>query len=89
MLNGSVSGGDVFYQTLGTDTHPTFVPTHAKVYEVNGEYTNNVVGIKDAKANINGGAKRIYSTDGVVLPALQKGINIVRENGVTKKVLVK
>ncbi len=89
LLNGSVSGGDVFYQTLGTDTHPTFVPTHAKVYEVNGEYTNNVVGIKDAKAEVKGGAKRIYSTDGVVLPALQKGINIVRENGVTKKVLVK
>lgn len=89
LLNGSVSGGDVFFQTLGEDSHPTFVPTHQKVYEVNGKYTNNVVGINGVKAEIKGGARRIYSTDGVELSALQKGINIVREKGETRKVWVK
>lgn len=91
LLNGSVSGGEVFYQDLGKDSHPTFLATHGKVYKYDdGTYSNEKVnGINATKANILSGSKKIYTTDGVEVPTLQKGVNIVRENGTVKKVLVK
>ncbi len=90
-LNDSVDGGENFYQTLGTDLHPVLLKTHAKVYEVNGKYVNDVVGIKDIIDNKKtNGAVRVYSVDGMRLQGLQKGINIVRKaDGTTEKVLVK
>ncbi len=90
-LNDSVDGGENFYQTLGTDLHPVLLKDHAKVYEVNGKYVNDVVGIKDIIDNKKtNGAVRVYSVDGMRLQGLQKGINIVRKaDGTTEKVLVK
>lgn len=90
MLNNEVSGGENFFQTLGTDTHPVLFTTHQKVFEVNGSFTNDVVGIKDATAKPAKGAERIYSVDGMRLQNLQKGINIIRKaDGTTQKVFVK
>ena len=90
-LNDSVSGGEVFFQTLGTDNHPVLFKNHQKVFEINGKFTNDIVGIKDIANDIKHGDKvRIYSTDGILLPGLQKGINIVRKaDGTTQKVFVK
>ena len=90
-LNDSVDNGTNFYQTLGTDSHPVLFKTHGMVANVDGTYTNNVVGIKAVadKKNANG-TVRIYSIDGMRIPSLQKGINIVRKaDGTTQKVLVK
>lgn len=92
LLNDSVSGAaGPYYQTIGTDLHPVLSPASGKVYEVNGVFTNDIVGINSAKAGKDGDTiVRIYTTDGMQIPALQKGINIVRyKNGATKKVLVK
>lgn len=90
-LNDSVSGGENFFQTLGTDLHPVLFKDHQKVYEVNGKYVNDVVGIKDIIDNKKtNGAVRVYSVDGMRLQGLQKGINIIRKaDGTTEKVLVK
>ena len=92
MLNDSVQGGTPYYQTLGTEMHPVLFGSNSKVYEVNGNYTNDIVGIDETKVTPRAadGRKHIYTVDGVEIPALQKGINIVREaDGSVKKVLVK
>ena len=92
MLNDSVQGGSPYYQTLGTEMHPVLFGSNSKVYEVNGNYTNDIVGIDETKVTPRAadGRKHIYTVDGVEIPALQKGINIVREaDGSVKKVLVK
>lgn len=92
LLNGGAQGGEPFLQTLGQNDHPVLHLSKDKVYEANGTYTNDLTGIESAKAakKATGGKTRIYTTDGVEIPALQKGINIVRqEDGTVKKVLVK
>ena len=92
MLNGKVQGGEPYSQTLGTEMHPVLFGSNSKVYEVNGNYTNDIVGIDETKTTPRAGDGRthIYTVDGVEIPALQKGINIVREaDGSVKKVLVK
>lgn len=92
MLNDSVSGGDTFFQTLGEDLHPVLFGSRQKVYEVNGSYTNNVVGIREnaIDKSEDGKIQRIYSVDGVRRSNLQKGINIViNGKGKAKKVYVK
>ena len=92
MLNGKVQGGEPYSQTLGTEMHPVLFGSNSKVYEVNGNYTNDIVGIDETKVTPRAadGRKHIYTVDGVEIPALQKGINIVREaDGSVKKVLVK
>ena len=91
LLNNEVSGGENFFQTLGTDTHPVLFTTHQKVFEVNGIFTNDIVGVKDATAGKPAkGAERIYSVDGMRLQGLQKGINIIRKaDGTKQKVFVK
>ena len=92
MLNDSVSGGDTFFQTLGEDLHPVLFGSRQKVYEVNGSYTNNVVGIREnaIDKSEDGKIQRIYSVDGVRCGNLQKGINIViNGKGKAKKVYVK
>ena len=92
MLNDSVSGAEgPYYQTIGTDLFPVLSPNSGKVFAVNGVFTNDVVGINSAKTDRDGDViVRIYTIDGMQIPALQKGINIVRyKNGVTKKVMVK
>lgn len=91
LLNGSVSGGDIFFQTLASDSHPVLTESHSKVYEQNGKYYNDVVGIKKIDTAAKGdGIQRIFTTDGVRVSKLQKGVNIVRKaDGTTQKVLVK
>lgn len=95
MLNDSISGAEgPYYQTIGTDKHPQLFGQHGKVYELNGKYANTEItnSIKTATAGDKDGdvIVRIYSIDGVSLPALQKGVNIVRyKNGTVKKLYVK
>lgn len=90
MLNGE-SGGENYFQTLGTDEHPVLIKSHSKVYEQDGKYFNDVVGIKKIDTAAKGdGIERIYTIDGVRVNKLQKGVNIVRKaDGSTRKVLVK
>lgn len=93
-LNDSTQGGAPFFQTIATQDHPVLHLSSDKVYEVNGAYTNDITriaGVKaDSKANVVDGVTRIYTTDGVRIPALRKGVNIVRgADGTVKKVLVK
>lgn len=92
MLNGNVQGGEPYYQTLGSDLHPVLFTDHGKVFEMNGAYTNDLNGIDETRtAPLSGdGREHIYSSDGVEIHALHKGINIVREaDGSVRKVLVK
>lgn len=95
MLNDSVSGADgPYYQKIGTDKHPRLFGSDSKVYEKNGRFANTEI-TNSIKAVAAGGKDgdvivRIYSVDGVSLPALQKGVNIVRyKNGTVKKLFVK
>lgn len=91
MLNDSVQGGTTYYQTIGADAHPVLLPSHAKVYENAGVYTNDLTGITRPRANsATAGRRHIFTSDGIEIPALKKGINIIREaDGSIRKVLVK
>lgn len=92
LVNGKVSGGEVFFQTLGTDDHPIFDPTHGKVYEKNGTYTNTATAIEAVKTvnEANGKVEGIFSVNGARQNTLQRGVNIVKmSDGRVKKVIVK
>lgn len=55
MLNDSVSVAEgPYYQTIGTDLYPVLSPNSGKVFAVNGVFTNDVVGINNAKTDKDG-----------------------------------
>lgn len=91
LLNGKVNGGEVFFQTIGTDDHPIFDPTHGKVYEKNGTYSNTATAIEAVKTvKENGKVEGIFSVNGARQNTLQRGVNIVKmSDGRVKKVIVK
>ncbi len=92
LLNGKVNGGEVFFQTIGTDDHPIFDPTHGKVYEKNGTYTNTATAIEavEVATKTNGTVEAVFSANGTRQAGLQRGINIVKmSNGQVRKVIVK
>ena len=92
LLNGKVSGGETFFQTIGTDTHPIFDPTHGKVYEKDGAYTNTATSIEGVETvtKTNGTVEAVFSANGTRQGRLQRGINIVRmSDGSVRKVIVK
>lgn len=92
--NGSTDGP--YYQTIGVDPYPVLDASHASVVRViNGTdtaYTNDPNSIEEVKAadkTLKFKEERIYSEEGVRLPALKKGINIIiRRDGTREKILV-
>ncbi len=51
-LNGSVSGGTTWFQTLGEDARPLFDATHAKVYtSAPCPYSNDTTGVREHSFN--------------------------------------
>ena len=64
------------YMTVPTTARPAFF------------FDDETTGI-DAINGLTSGSATVYSVDGHVLPALQKGLNIIKTNGKTYKVMVK
>jgi hypothetical protein len=83
------AGKTVYYQTLGSDEHPVFDPTHGVVIKDGENYVNEgTEGIETvAKAATNAEAA-VFSVSGVRQQQLSRGINIVRQaDGKVVKVL--
>ena len=83
------AGKTVYYQTLGSDEHPVFDPTHGVVIKDGENYVNEgTEGIETvAKAAANAEAA-VFSVSGVRQQQLSRGINIVRQaDGKVVKVL--
>ncbi len=49
-LNQAI-GSNVFYQTLGSDTHPVLIPTHGVVTYEGGQYSNGINEIVNSKSS--------------------------------------
>ena len=54
LLNGSVSGGETWFQNLDSDDHPVPFSTHAKVYQVGTKLCDGTVGDEVAYSNEEG-----------------------------------
>ena len=83
------AGKTVYYQTLGSDEHPVFDPTHGVVIKDGENYVNEgTEGIETvAKVSTNAEAA-VFSVSGVRQQQLSRGINIVRQtDGKVVKVL--
>ena len=79
---------DVFFQTLGTDSHPVLDASHLKVVKEGDNYINQSEGITTAQ-NGTQTQEAVYDISGARLQYMQRGINIVRmSDGTVKKVLV-
>ena len=63
--------------------------TNAKIVVI-GEFADETTGVDEVTSASNDNAETIYSTNGVKVKELQKGINIVKmANGSTKKIIVR
>ena len=84
------AGETIYYQTLGTDTHPIFDATHLEVIKEGDKYVNATgSGISSTVSMVEGDAA-VYSLSGVRQQKLSRGVNIVRRaDGRVVKVLVK
>ena len=84
------AGETIYYQTLGTDTHPIFDATHLEVIKEGDKYVNATgSGISSTVSMVEGDAA-VYSLSGVRQQKLSRGVNIVRRaDGSVVKVLVK
>ena len=84
------AGETIYYQTLGTDTHPIFDATHLEVIKEGDKYVNATgSGISSTVSKVEGDAA-VYSLSGVRQQKLSRGVNIVRRaDGRVVKVLVK
>ncbi len=88
MLNEN-NAEDVFFQTLGTDSHPVLNASHLKVVKEGDNYVNLSDGIATAQQH-SVAQESVYAVSGARLQQLQRGINIVRlSDGTVKKILVK
>ena len=85
------AGTTVFYQTLGSDEHPVFDPSHGVVKKDGDTYVNeDATAIETIAEPATAEPAAVYSVSGVRQQQLSRGINIVRQaDGKVVKVLVR
>ena len=85
------AGTTVFYQTLGSDEHPVFDPSHGVVKKDGDTYVNeDATAIETIAEPTTAESAAVYSVSGVRQQQLSRGINIVRQaDGKVVKVLVR
>ena len=81
LLNGRVSGGTNWYQTIDTDEMPVPFASHKIVY---------LIGTLRCDGTPDAAVEGIFSVNGARQNTLQRGVNIVKmSNGSVRKVIVK
>ena len=83
------AGTTVFYQTLGTDSHPVLDATHGYVILQDGQYVNSD---KDAieTVYVHQTNEGVYTLSGIRVSNTQRGITIMRQSdGTVRKVILK